>query len=411
MSLCVSIYSVGQIYVFADGRISANSNGVDYLVTDTYPKARCIGDKVIFTTGMVAIAEQFFQNVKPTSTLREIERIARRVYNGFKSENEGRAEYKALEHGIEFGVAVHDITAGKARYTQLSYYNDFKADTRIPIETDVFAWGANSDCVLPEIERLFQIGGDITEIVKEAFGRVSDVHVGGKLHAFFFDGRNIIVPKDPLWIRSKTQYPAWPSDKVPSTADMAGNVVARSIKLTGEMTDSEVISTVIRASRIIGNEIEGGTITGTKIQTSDSVYPRVVIDPASVAFGVYSSPNDGILIPAYEDGVSKIRFLANGNESTIYNSPGVGLAISAFGNATITGSNIDLQPTSGRVRLSSWDKIADASGTTLQSELNALWSAIAGKASASHSHTVTIPSHNHGNPANANSGGGTFTAS
>ncbi|MFD2414187.1 hypothetical protein, partial [Paenibacillus rhizoplanae] len=44
-------------------------------------------------------------------------------------------------------------------------------------------------------------------------------------------------------------------------------------------------------------------------------------------------------------------------------------------------------------------------------ELDAIWSALAGKADASHSHSVTIPNHNHGNPANVNSGGGTFTVS
>ncbi|AKG35643.1 hypothetical protein [Paenibacillus durus] len=92
MSLCVSIYTKGQIYVFADGRISANSRGVNYLVTDTYPKARCIGDKVIFTTGMVAIAEQFFRLLKPESTLNDIQRIARQVYSQFKRTNEGNAE-------------------------------------------------------------------------------------------------------------------------------------------------------------------------------------------------------------------------------------------------------------------------------------------------------------------------------
>ncbi|WP_342438152.1 hypothetical protein NSS79_02495 [Paenibacillus sp. FSL L8-0436] len=379
MSLCVSIYSGGQIYVFADGRISASSNGVDYLVTDTYPKARCIGDKVIFTTGMVAIAEQFFQLVKPSSTLREIQRIARRAYNGFKSENEGRAEYKALEHGIEFGVAVHDITAGKARYTQLSYHNDFEINTQIPTETDIFAWGANSALILPELEKLFQTGEDVAELVKVAFSRVSDVNVGGKLHAFFFDGRNIIVPKSSLWIRSKTQYPTWPSDKVPSTADMAGNVVARSIKLTGEMTDSEVISTVIRASRIIGNEIEGGTITGAKIQTSNSVYPRVVIDPTSVAFGVYASADSGIQIPAYDGGVSKIIFNANGNQSVIYNSPASGFVFNGYGRSTINGDGVKLDPGNDFVRVPSWSSVySEGSHTTLQEEINALWTAVAG---------------------------------
>lgn len=412
MSLCVSIYSGGQIYVFADGRISASSNGVDYLVTDTYPKARCIGDKVIFTTGMVAIAEQFFRLVRPSSTLREIERIARRVYNGFKSENEGRAEYKALEHGIEFGVAVHDITAGQARYTQLSYYNDFKADTRTPTETDVFAWGANSDRILPEIERLFQIGGDITEIVKEAFGRVSDVNVGGKLHAFFFDGRNIIVPKEPLWIRSAAQYPAWPGNQLPSTADMAGNVVARSIKLTGEMTDSEVISTVIRASRIIGNEIEGGTITGASI-IGGSIRSNTDIDVTRDArignnlfMGLAGAENDRrieFVDPSIYDAF--ISFAGSGTKEILVRGAN-DIRIDAGLDLHLKGMYVSLEPTfAGSAYVGA---PTEANRIVTVAELNA---ALAGKANVSHSHSVTIPNHNHGNPDNLNSGGGTFGVS
>nr|WP_256721488.1 phage tail protein [Paenibacillus odorifer] len=182
------------------------------------------------------------------------------------------------------------------------------------------------------------------------------------------------------------------------TVDTAGNMRATSGDFSG----------FISASSISGTTITGGTITGAKIQTSASVYPRVVIDPTSVAFGVYAGPNDGILIPAYDGGVSKIRFMANGNESTIYNSPSVGLALSAYGNLTLAGTNVDLQP-SGSVRLSSWSKLRIDNGTTLQGEIDALWNAIATKASVSHSHSVTLPSHNHGNPANTNSGGGTYS--
>ncbi|MFF2016211.1 phage tail protein [Paenibacillus sp. NPDC058177] len=183
---------------------------------------------------------------------------------------------------------------------------------------------------------------------------------------------------------------------------MNGDVVARSITLTG----------LIEASSVYETDFYAGTITGAKIRTAaPGIYPRVEIDPSSIAFGVYSDEHSGILIPAYDGGVSKIRFLANGNESTIYNSPGIGFAIGAYGNLTLAGSNIDLRPTSGYVRIQSWDSIYNESAhTTLQNELNALWSALAGKANASHSHTVNLGSHNHG-IAGAVNWGGTFTVS
>lgn len=54
-------------------------------------------------------------------------------------------------------------------------------------------------------------------------------------------------------------------NSAPFRVNHQGDVVARSIKLTGEVSQSDVISSVIRASKIIGNEIEGGTITGASI--------------------------------------------------------------------------------------------------------------------------------------------------
>ena len=414
MSLCVSVYAGGQIYVFADGRVSANSNGVDYLVTDTYPTARCVGDKVIFTTGMVAIAEQFFQHVKPTSTLQDIQRIARQAFNRFKSDNESKTEYKALEHGIEFGVAVHDITAGKARYTQLSYHNDFETNTQIPTETDVFAWGANSALILPELEQLLGIGGDVAELVKEAYSRVSDIKVGGKLHAFYFDGRNIIVPKSPLWIRSSTQYPAWTSAKVPSTADMAGNVVARSIKLTGEVSNSEVISTVIRASKIIGNEIEGGTITGASIiggsitSNTDINVTRDARIGNKLFMGLAGAVNDRrieFVDPSIYEAF--IEFLGSSSKGLRMRGAN-DVQIDAGLNAVVKGAfDVILEPGFGAYVGSN----APGNRIVTASELDALWSALNGKANFNHSHTLTLQNHNHGSATLVPSGGGTFTVS
>ncbi|GGF72786.1 hypothetical protein GCM10010912_17510 [Paenibacillus albidus] len=163
-------------------------------------------------------------------------------------------------------------------------------------------------------------------------------------------------------------------------------------------------------------EIIGGTITGALIRTSSTLYPRVVIDPSSVAFGVYSDANSGILIPAYDGGVSRIIFKANGNESSMYNSPTLGLVMSGYGNASIMGSDVNLMPSSGgSVRIPSWGALFSNGGsTTLQVELNSLQSSITSLWSYiySHTHTVTLPPHNHGNAQNLpNTGGGTYATS
>ncbi|MEE4566819.1 phage tail spike protein [Paenibacillus polymyxa] len=59
----------------------------------------------------------------------------------------------------------------------------------------------------------------------------------------------------------------------PFRVDMQGNVVARSIKLTGqidnsEMQSSEIKASTIRTSKLYGNEIEGGIITGALFRTA-----------------------------------------------------------------------------------------------------------------------------------------------
>ncbi|WP_342422877.1 phage tail protein [Paenibacillus sp. FSL E2-0178] len=154
----------------------------------------------------------------------------------------------------------------------------------------------------------------------------------------------------------------------PFRVDMAGNVVARSITLTG----------LIEESTMTYSDIIAGTVTGALIRTAaPGVYPRVEIDPSSIAFGVYADPDNGILIPAYDGGVSKIRFLANGNESTIFNSPISGFIMSAYDNAMIIGDNVILSPSSGYVRIPSWSSFySDSSHNTLQSELSSLQSQI-----------------------------------
>lgn len=192
-----------------------------------------------------------------------------------------------------------------------------------------------------------------------------------------------------------------------ASGTFSGNLSAAGGTFTGTLVGVDGnFSGVITASTI-----RGGTIIGAKYQTSDTQYPRVVIDPSSVAFGVYADLNNGIQIPAYDGGVSKIIFNANGNQSVLFNSPTSGFIMQGYGNATISGSNIYLNPSSGYVRIGSWGTLMNGSGTTLQDVVNSLYQAIDAKADRGHTHTVTVPNHNHGNPANATSGGGTFTTS
>ncbi|WP_054939068.1 hypothetical protein [Paenibacillus ihuae] len=204
-------------------------------------------------------------------------------------------------------------------------------------------------------------------------------------------GDNVFKADDwGIWLGDDTYADA------PFKVDMAGHLTATDAFIKG----------VIQSSAI-----NGGTVTGAKYQTSEDLWPRVVIDPSSIAFGVYADENNGILIPAYDGGVSKIRFLANGNESTIYNSPGAGFILSGYGKTTIAGSGVKLDPGSEYVRIPSWSKVlSESTLSTLQSELDAIWAALAGKASTSHSHTVNLGSHNHGISGAVN-WGGTFSVS
>ncbi|MDH6373518.1 hypothetical protein M2444_005350 [Paenibacillus sp. PastF-3] len=191
--------------------------------------------------------------------------------------------------------------------------------------------------------------------------------------------------------------------------NMAGDVIARSIKLTGEIEQSTMISSLVQASRFVGNEIEGGVITGSFIRTAASGQ-RVEMDvnsfrsvDASGKIRVSISQNGkyGVAGTEYFDdheifkggvyGIDDGLYIEAPSYMNLY-SPIIAFnGEIRFGNASVKGIQI-------------------GSIEGLQAEINALWSALSGKSNLGHSHSysVSIPNHNHGNPANVNSGGGTF---
>ncbi|MEK8215496.1 phage tail protein [Paenibacillus sp. FSL L8-0463] len=232
--------------------------------------------------------------------------------------------------------------------------------------------------------------GFAAEVIRGQFGNFVSMLIG--------EGNNVVQINTHGMAAGHANF-----NEAPFRVDMLGNVNAN--KFTAKyasISDSNFKDGAIVGSSINvgsgrftvspsgdvyaeGGVFAGGRIVGSKYQTSETQWPRVVIDPSSVAFGVYADENNGIMIPAYADGVSKIIFLENGHESNFYNSPTAGLVMTSYGNATISGSNVILSPSGGVITVPEWNKLFNnLTGLTLASELsnlnssiNAIWSYLA----------------------------------
>lgn len=212
--------------------------------------------------------------------------------------------------------------------------------------------------------------------------------------------------------------------------NMAGDVIARSIKLTGEIEQSTMKSSLIEASRIVGNEIEGGIITGSTIQTATNT--RKILLNADGFRSFDGAGTRRISIDTDDNfGTQEMRYYgSDGSKSGVVSGSNgqFNVAATPQANLVLAGQNVVLGgdaevedfPITNKVSVGAGVNAFDLSYVPLvncyeidsiNARISALETALAGKASASHSHSVTIPSHNHGNPANANSGGGTFGVS
>lgn len=190
--------------------------------------------------------------------------------------------------------------------------------------------------------------------------------------------------------------------QAPFQVKMNGDVIARSITLTGQIENSKMQS----------SEITGGTITGALLRTAASG-ARVEIDLRG--WRTYDSSNrERISINTDNTyGMNAIEFnKASGARSGSINGGDTLFQIQANNDMFLMSTGTIY--TQGNVSFSGGSvsglTLPMSSVTGLVSEINALWSAINGKASANHTHTVTLPTHNHGNPQNQN-WGGTFTTS
>lgn len=200
-----------------------------------------------------------------------------------------------------------------------------------------------------------------------------------------------------------------------------GNLSAAGGTFTGTLVGVDgTFSGTLQAATINGGTINGSTIVGSVLKTANSGR-RIEID--SAGFRSYdSNGRNRVQIATTDDALAAALIFRDSNGTSVgeinsYQSSGV---LTMYGSSIIIGSNNTGNPIrmqgavtfGGAAYLRSGSifgiNISDIVG--LQSEINALWTALNGKASNFHTHSVTLPTHNHGNSANQN-WGGTFTTS
>nr|WP_236333203.1 phage tail protein [Paenibacillus auburnensis] len=182
---------------------------------------------------------------------------------------------------------------------------------------------------------------------------------------------------------------------------MNGDVVARSITLTGTIEDSDITY---------------GTITGSTIQT-DSTTRKIVLDGSG--FRSFDSTGTRRISIETEDdfGVQEMRYYGpdgsygggiSGQNGGMFSIAADSL-LSLGGTTVVLGGDIDHPTNTIAVRdgvstfdFSNVNVINLPALDAVVSDIAAIWTALAGKASVNHSHSVTIP---------PGSAGGTFTVS
>ncbi|MGG6309992.1 hypothetical protein [Paenibacillus macerans] len=268
MSLCVSFYLNGNIYVFADTRVSAYKNGRSYYVHDNYNKLREVGDKVVFTSGELEICENLFAVINERSTVEDIAEAARKAYNDFKRAN---PDYDGGKFGIEFGAYVHAIEDGVPVYYQLRYIDDFKIERQVPNNQELFAVAARSEEALAHIAKLAGRNIPIDTAILRTYERLANEVIGGNLVRYTVKPGGVECVVRP--IRDTKPLRMWPIKGASLHADMYGNVVARKITLTGQIEQSNIV---------------GGTITGALLRTAES---GARFEASSTGWRTYDSSN------------------------------------------------------------------------------------------------------------------------
>ncbi|WP_153979247.1 phage tail protein [Paenibacillus xylanilyticus] len=211
-------------------------------------------------------------------------------------------------------------------------------------------------------------------------------------------------------------------NSAPFRVDMQGNTTMNRLTAnSANIFESNLNASTWKDGYFSGNitalgEITGGTLTGALIRTAASGR-RVELSASGFrSYDANGTTRVQILTSDNSSAAAIVLRDASGTSVGELNSYANNGTLTMYGNSIVIGSNNTANPIrlQGAVTFGGSVsglnlQIANVSG--LQSELQALWIAVNGKAPSGHTHTVSVPNHNHGNPDNATSGGGTFTTS
>lgn len=470
MSSVVVLQTYDRLWIGSDSAVSTSIGGVTYRWHEGGQKLWVLDDSVIFCSGRAELADSVMREFHSVSdrSMERLQEIAIRQHDAYMSERN-----ESFEVGVELflTILVCKYEQGKTVVYGLEPHNGFELTARIldnPTNFAIWSGGIKVNESATAAMSKFSDSMNVIQTFQHAFDEISYEGIGGELTVYEID-RGTVKPfmhtriKEKHGLKRLTErivqaelkrlraelvnaevvsgqlgnfvsmvigsgndvtkintngISAGHNDfnSAPFRVNHQGDVVARSIKLTGEVSQSDVISSVIRASQIIGNEIEGGKITGASIiggsitSNTDISVTRDARIGNNLFMGLAGAVNDR-RIEFVDPSIYEAFISFAGSTSREVKIRGANdVRIDAGLNAVIKGAfDVSLEPGNGKAYVG--DIGVPGNRIVTASELDALWSALNSKANFNHSHTLTLQNHNHGSATLVPSGGGTFTVS
>ncbi|MFC6652077.1 hypothetical protein [Paenibacillus rhizoplanae] len=418
MTLLLASLGEEMAVLAADSAISTVIDGAAYRVQDDYKKLHIVDGALVFLSGDANLSEWTIRKYKRSNEkgAAVLQRIMREEYAKYSSIRPQIAELK--DYVGLFGF-ICQVESGKIAGYLINSANKFEIERcEAPASNSVTVTaGVNEKIAQSMLTESYAAGVGALQAYAHIFDTLASEKIGGKADVYLMDRAGIrkihthtikepqLKRVDRRFVRSAAvldkQIQALMLDAVITGSHInVGGGTFTVDGTTGHMrTTSGEFSGAITAS-----SITGGSITA---DTSINVTQDARIGN-NLYMGLAGAVNDR-KIQFVDPGIYEAYVSFAGSGSKELRMRGANdVRIDAGLNAVVAGAfDVILDPGFGAYvgSASPGNRIVTAA------ELDAIWSALAGKADASHSHSVTIPNHNHGNPANVNSGGGTFTVS
>ncbi|MFB5269114.1 hypothetical protein ACE41H_20325 [Paenibacillus enshidis] len=224
MSLCFSYFDEDKIFVAADSRVSVSVNGVFYFVTDKYKKIRRIGDKVIFFSGDVDLAEWIFNSVNERSTLKSIEQSVQDNFHEFNM--------KCASDDSGFVMKILLMEQGKPAYFFMNS-QDLKLRKQGSSKGQIYSMGANQGEALAHCLKIREQFEGIDEAIYRSFEYVADETVGGTLYCYIISNDGIVEGQGK--IKDNKPLRTYKGRVFPYHCDLRGNLTASNVNLSGNI--------------------------------------------------------------------------------------------------------------------------------------------------------------------------------